>query len=322
MLRFCEGHSRSGENDQISNRNRFHGVWRRATLSADMTDCDIRPLQAPFGAAVTGIDLKRPLNDGTREAINAAFVENGVLVFRDQSFATPDDFLAAASNLGEPMPPVVATYRLPGYEAIEELTNSATDTRTGEKSLLYRGGSWHTDHSNLECPPKATTLYAIDLPPSGGGNTEFINMMMAYDALDEATKKLLHGRHAFQAYQSRRAPRQLLARTDSEKVGSDGVWQPMVRRHPETGRKALYLNPMRCDSVEDMNQKDGDDLLDALYAHADRKQFQYSHRWSAGDVLIWDNRSCLHQATPVRVPSERRYMHRIMLKGDKPVMAA
>jgi taurine dioxygenase len=198
------------------------------------------------------------------------------------------------------MPPVVATYRLPGYEAIEELTNTATDTRTGEKTLLYRGGSWHTDHSNLACPPKATTLYAIDLPPSGGGNTDFINMMMAYEALDPATRETLRGRRAFQAYISRRAPRKLLARTDAEKQGSDGVWQPMVRRHPETGRAALYLNPMRCDAVEEMEQAEGDVLLDALYAHADQTQFQYSHGWSAGDMLIWDNRSCLHQATPVR----------------------
>jgi len=96
--------------------------------------------------------------------VNAAFVENGVLVFRNQKFTGPEQFLAAASNLGEPMPPVVATYRLPGYDIIEELTNSATDKRTGETTPLYRGGSWHTDHSNLECPPKATTLYAIDLP--------------------------------------------------------------------------------------------------------------------------------------------------------------
>jgi len=282
---------------------------------------NIRPIDAPFGAEVTELDLRRPLSEETRAAVNGAFVENGVLVFRDQTFAGPDQFLAAASNLGEPMPPVVATYRLPGYDAIEELTNSATDTRTGETTLLYRGGSWHTDHSNLACPPKATTLYAIELPPSGGGNTEFTNMMLAYEALDARMKEMLRGRRAFQAYLSRRAPRKLLTRTEAEKEGSDGVWQPLVRRHPETGRAALYLNPMRCDAVEGMDETDGNALLDALYRHCDRPDFQYSHRWSKGDMLIWDNRSCLHQATPVKVAGERRYMHRIMLKGDRPVMA-
>ena len=283
---------------------------------------DIGPIGAPFGAEVTGIDLSQPLLDDARAAINDAFVENGVLVFRDQNFASPDQFLAAASNLGNPMPPVVATFRLAGYDAIEELTNSATDKRTGEKTLLYRGGSWHTDHSNLACPPKATTLYAIELPPSGGGNTEFTNMMMAYGALDNAMKDKLRARRAFQAYLSRRAPRKLLARSDAEKKVSEGVWQPMVRQHPETGRAALYLNPMRCDAVEGLGEAEGDALLEVLYRHCDRPEFQYSHRWSKGDMLIWDNRSCLHQATPVSVASERRYMHRIMLKGDKPIMAA
>lgn len=282
---------------------------------------EIRRLDAPFGAELVGLDLRQPLDTATGDAVNRAFAENGVAVFRGQMFETPDQFLAAASNLGEPMPPVTAAYRLPGYDAIEELTSDATDRRAGETTPLMRGGSWHTDHSNLERPPKATTLYAIALPPSGGGNTEFTNMMTAYDALDEPMKERLHGRRAFHAYLSRRAPRKLLQRTEAEKAGSDGVWQPLVRRHPENGREALYLNPMRCDAVEGMGEAEGDALLDALYAHCDQTRFQYSHRWSPGDMLIWDNRSCLHQATPVRIPSERRYMHRIMLKGEKPLMA-
>jgi taurine dioxygenase len=282
---------------------------------------EIHRLEAPFGAEIRGLDLAGPLDAATRQTINAAFIDNVVLVFRDQHFATADAFLAAARNLGEPMPPVTATYRLPGYDVIEELVNSATDKRTGETTPLMRGGSWHTDHSNLAAPPKATTLYAIDLPPSGGGNTEFISMTLAYEALSDQMKEKIQGRRAFQAYLSRRAPRKLLTRTEAERQDSDGVWQPIVRRHPETGRDALYLNPMRCDAVEDMTQDESDALMDALYTHCDQPAFQYSHRWSAGDMLIWDNRAALHQATPIHVASERRYMHRIMLKGDAPIMA-
>ncbi len=281
---------------------------------------EVRPLEAPFGAEITGLDLTRKLDAETATAVNHAFVENIVLVFRDQFFPAPDEFLAAARNLGEPMPPVTATYRLPEYDAIEELINTATDPRTGEKTPLMRGGSWHTDHSNLAEPPKATTLYAIDLPPSGGGNTEFISMVAAYEALPQELKAQICGRRSFQAYISRRAPRKLLSRTEAERDGSDGVWQPLVRRHPETGRDALYLNPMRCDAVEGLDEDEGDALLDALYAHCDDPRFRYSHRWRPGDMLIWDNRAALHQATPINVPSERRYMHRIMLKGDAPVM--
>jgi len=283
---------------------------------------EINRLDAPFGAEVRGLDLAGALDAATRAAVNRAFVDNVVLVFRGQRFATPDRFLAAAANLGEPMPPVTATYRLPGFEAIEEIVNSAIDKRTGDPAPLLRGGSWHTDHSNLALPPKATTLYAIDLPPSGGGNTEFINMVLAYEALADELKAAVRGRRSFQAYLSRRAPRKLLSRTEAEREGSDGVWQPLVRRHPETGRDALYLNPMRCDAVEGMDEAAGDALLDALYAHCDRPDFRYSHQWRPGDMLIWDNRAALHQATPVRVPGERRYMHRIMLKGDAPEMAA
>ncbi len=282
---------------------------------------EITKLAAPFGAEVRGLDLARPLDAATRQAVNAAFVDNIVLVFRDQHFPTPDDFLAAARNLGEPMPPVTATYRLPGYDVIEELVNSATDRRTGETTPLMRGGSWHTDHSNLAAPPKATTLYAIDLPPGGGGNTEFISMVLAYEALPDELKARIKGRRAFQAYLSRRAPRKLLARTEAEKQGSDGEWQPIVRRHPETGRDALYLNPMRCDAVDGMTEDEGDALMDALYTHCDQPRFQYSHDWSAGDMLIWDNRAALHQATPINVASERRYMHRIMLRGEAPILA-
>lgn len=282
---------------------------------------EIRPLDAPFGAEVLGIQLDGALDAATREAVNRAFVDNVVLVFRDQSFATPERFLTAARNLGDPMPPVTTTYRLPGYEVIEEITNTAIDKRTGDPTPLMRGGSWHTDHSNLEIPPKATTLYAIDLPASGGGNTEFINMYLAYEALDDALKAKIRGRRAFQAYISRRAPRKLLSRTDSERAGSDGEWQPLVRRHAETGRAALYLNPMRCDAVEGMEEAEGDALLDALYAHCDQARFRYSHQWQPDDMLIWDNRAALHQATSVRVEGERRYMHRIMLKGEVPEMA-
>jgi len=147
-------------------------------------------------------------------------------------------------------------------------------------------------------------------------------MMMAYNALDESLKELIQHRRAFQAYISRRAPRKFLARSEAEKISSDGVWQQMVRQHPDTRRAALYLNPMRCDAVEGMSEADGDTLPDALYRHCDQSEFQYSHIWSKGDMLIWDNRTCLHQATPVRVAGERRYVHRIMLKGDKPLMAA
>lgn len=281
---------------------------------------EIKPLDGPFGAEISGLNLTQELDAATRAKVNSAFVDNVVLCFRGQSFKAPDDFLHAVENLGRPMPPVTATYCLPGYEAIEELTNQATDKRTGDDLPLKRGGSWHTDHSNLACPPKATVLYAIEVPELGG-NTEFTNLYLAYDALDDNTKQRIRGKRAFHAYLSRRAPRKLLTRTKAEEEGSSGCWQPLVREHPETGRAALYLNPMRCDAVEGLGEAEGDALLDALYAHCEQHRFQYSHRWRPGDVLIWDNRCALHQATFDFDPHKLRYLHRIMLKGDAPKLA-
>ncbi|MDH3701118.1 MAG: TauD/TfdA family dioxygenase, partial [Alphaproteobacteria bacterium] len=122
-------------------------------------------------------------------------------------------------------------------------------------------------------------------------------------------------------YLSRRAPRKLLTRSKEEEAQTEGVWQPIVRKHPDTGRKALYLNPMRIDQVEGLDREEGDRLMDELFAHCDQPQFQYSHDWRLGDMLVWDNRAAQHQATFDFDPSERRYLHRIMLKGDKPLLA-
>ena len=281
---------------------------------------DVNRLDSRFGAEVAGLDLSQPLDPVIKSKLNTVFVDNVVLCFRGQSFDRPEMFIRAVANLGRPMAPVTATFRLPGFDVIEELTNHATDKGTGGNERLMRGGSWHTDHSNLEAPPKATVLYAIDVPVAGG-NTEFTNLFLAYDALDDATKEMIRGRRVFHAYLSRRAPRKLLTRTKVEGMGSSGCWQPLVRRHPESGRSALYLNPMRCDEVEGMDREEGDALLDRLYAHCDQPQFQYSHRWRSGDVLVWDNRSALHQATFDFDQLKRRYLHRIMLHGDRPLPA-
>ncbi len=281
---------------------------------------EVRPLGVSFGVEIKALNLSTPLDRATLESVNTAFVDNAVVCFRDQSFSGPAAMLDAVAKLGCPMAPVTATYRLPGFETIEALTNHAVDKRSGDTTPLKRGGSWHTDHSNLEQPPKATVLYAIKVPAEGG-NTEFVNLQLAYAALDPSLKTQLRGRSAFHAYLSRRAPRKLLTRTPEEEQGSSGCWQPLVREHPETGRPGLYLNPMRCDAVNGMSQAAGDELLDQLYNHCEQARFQYSHEWRPGDVLMWDNRSVLHRATFDFDQSKRRYLHRIMLKGERAKLA-
>ncbi len=284
---------------------------------------EIRPFDAALGAEVIGLDMASSLDRATRAEINRAFVDNIVLCFRGQRFAAPDDFLRAAGNLGAPMAPTVATFRLAGHEVIEELTNHAVDPHAEAKAdprPLRRGGSWHTDHSNLECPPKATVLHAIDVP-ARGGDTQFTNMAAVFDSLDGELRAAIWGKRGFHAYLSRRAPRRLLTRSQAETEGSDGCWQPLARRHPENGRISLYLNPMRDERIEGLDQASGDALFDRLYAQMDEDRFRYSHQWRPGDMLIWDNRAALHQATFDFDPTKRRYLHRIMLEGERPILA-
>lgn len=281
---------------------------------------DIVPLSDNLGAEVTGLNLACELDPNTREFINRAFVDNVVLCFRDQTFGNPGDFVRAARNLGEPMPPLVPTYILSGQTVVEELSNKATDKRTKHTTPMRRGGSWHSDHSNLAQPPKATTLYGIEIPEDGG-NTEFTNMYAAYDALPDVDKEFFRGRRILHQYISTRAPRRLLQRNKTETEASPDIWQPLVRQHEETGRKSLFLNPMRNDKIEGLGQEESFEKLDALFDHCDQPQFQYSHKWYKGDMLIWDNRSAMHQATFNFDQSKTRYLHRIMLRGTTPILA-
>ena len=280
----------------------------------------VEKLDGPFGAAITGLDLREPMDEQTHAAVNKVFVDNVVLCFRDQHLEEPKDFFEAGKQLGEPMKQVVATYSHPEFDDIEVLTNRQTDERTNNTKPMTRGGTWHTDHSNMEQPPKATMLYAIAIPDTGG-DTQFINMYMAYDALSDDMKKQLEGKRAFHSYLSSRAPRKLLERTEEEKAVSDGTWQPLVRLHPETNRKSLYFNQMRIEHVDGMEHEEGFAFMDKLYAHTYNPEFQYSHQWRLGDVLIWDDRASLHQATSNYDQSQLRYMHRMMLIGEKPVLA-
>ena len=130
---------------------------------------EVRALEGPFGAEVRGLDLAAPLTAGEREAATALSPRTWCCAFAARRSSIRSRFRAAVMNLGEPMPPVTATYRLPGFDVIEELTNKATDRRTGDRAPLRRGGSWHTDHSNLERPPKATVLHAIEVGPGARG---------------------------------------------------------------------------------------------------------------------------------------------------------
>jgi taurine dioxygenase len=156
--------------------------------------------------------------------------------------------------------------------------------------------------------------------PKSGGDTQFVNMYEAYDALPGDIKKRIEGLRARHVYQSKYSERKLphLAE-ERRKIASESVVHPIVRTHPGTGRKAIYINPIRIEEIVGMSEHEALPLLDELFEHATEEKFQYRHKWKAGDVVIWDNRCLMHKANGDYPVIEVRYLYRVMLKGDRPV---
>jgi len=274
----------------------------------------ITPLAERTGAEIRGLDLTRPIDPETRSALNRAFTDHHVLAIRDQQF-TPPQFMAAAQVFGELFQHDKREMHVPGYPQIYYVSNE----QTVPGKCYISGETFHTDHSNHPAPPKATMLFPVSLP-SSGGDTQYVNMHEAYDDLPEATKERIAGRKAVHVYQSKYSPRELrpLSADSARQVPPPGV-HPLVRTHPENGRKALYLNPVRIEAIEGMEDKEALDLVAELMAHSIQKKYEYRHRWHYGDFVIWDNRSVLHKANPDYDMNERRYLYRLMLRGEIPV---
>lgn len=277
-------------------------------------DCAIAPLSAHTGAEVTGLDLRRPVDAATRARLNAAFVARSVLVFRDQHLA-PVEMLAAARLFGEVFPQHNPRFQLPECPLVHYISNQ---DRYPDGRRYIPGEGWHTDHSNAECPPKATMLYAVRLP-SRGGDTQYANMALAYDELPEATKQRIAPLRAIHVYQSRHSARKLMElSSEAKQEVPAAVVHPLVRTHPESGRKAIYLNPIRNEGILGMDEGEALSLLAELLAHASAPRYEYRHRWQEGDLVMWDNRSLLHKANGDYDMSEMRYLYRLMLQGDRP----
>jgi taurine dioxygenase len=278
-----------------------------------MTSFTITPLTGHTGAEVVGLDFRQAVDGATKSALNEAFAEHHVLVMREQHFS-PDDFRAAVQVFGELQPHDKRERHVPGHPDIECISNQ--EIVNGRR--IIPGETFHTDHSNHPRPPKATTLFAIELP-SSGGDTQYVNMHDAYDDLPEATKQRIEGLKAVHVYESKYSPRALAGLNEESRrqLPPPGV-HPLVRTHPDNGRKALFLNPVRMESIVGMDDGEALKLIDELMAHATQKKYEYRHKWRHGDWVIWDNRSVMHQANPDYDMRERRYLYRLLLKGEVP----
>jgi taurine dioxygenase len=266
------------------------------------------------GAEVRGLDLSRPLSEEARQALRAAFVDHHVLAIRDQSLSAVQ-LLHATTVFGEIFPQHNTRFALPDCPQIHYLSNQ---DHFPDGRRYIPGEGWHTDHSNDVRPPMATVLHALKLP-SRGGDTQFANMAAAYDALGDSTKARIAPLMAIHVYQSSHSARQLMAlsETNKERV-PNAVLHPLVRTHPESGRKSIYINPIRIEGLVGLDHKEALPLLVELLEHATQARFQYRHAWEPGDLVIWDNRCLLHKANGDYDMNEVRYLHRVMLKGDVP----
>ena len=271
----------------------------------------VKRIAGALGAEVSGVDLTRPLDDEQAAALRAAWLEHLVLFFRDQPL-TPAQYMAFARRIGRPVEyPFVRG--IEGYPEIIEVKKL-------EHEKVNFGGVWHSDTAYLEVPPMASLLLAREVPPYGG-DTLFANAYLAYETLSEGLRRVLEPLTAINT--SSRAD---VTRTREDRISSDGRQEakmeyvaehPVVRTHPETGRKALYVNVAHTARFGGMTEEESAPLLDYLHRHVTRPEFTCRFAWRVGSLAMWDNRCTQHN--PVNdYHGFRRLMHRITLAGDRP----
>jgi alpha-ketoglutarate-dependent taurine dioxygenase len=266
-------------------------------------------LSAAGGIAITGIDLAEPLSPEPEAQILEAFLDHHVVVFPGQVLTREQQY-AFARNFGE-----VEPSGQPGskrYEVAHVISNLDKDGNPVDRSSSpvsnYR---WHTDKSYHAVPPALTMLYGVELPPKGG-DTEFANTVAGYAALPEETKRRIAGLRV--VFRWGASGGQSVAATRERPP----VDHPLVRTHPDTCHKALYLGN-HASHILGMSEAEGTALLDQLLQHATQRQFVYAHRWRKGDLVMWDNRCLLHRAVAnYETGKDRRILHRSVVRGAVP----
>jgi alpha-ketoglutarate-dependent taurine dioxygenase len=286
---------------------------------ASMTDTatlTARPLSDVAGGEITGVDLAQPLSPPLRDAIMRAFLDHRVLVFRDQRL-TKDQQYELTLNFGEiegHVGRLASGDRWPLVHTVDNLDDNGQPSVTPRDIGNY---FWHTDKSYHQAPSLLTMLHAVELPPDGG-DTEFANTAAGYAALSDETKRAIAGLEVVHCWEvSRRNTGGRLA-TEDEVRERPPVTHPLVRTHPDTGEKCLYLG-LHTSHVVGMPEADGRALLDRLLAHTTEPRFIYAHAWRAGDLVLWDNRCLLHRASRnYDMSRHRRVLHRTVVKGTVP----
>ena len=283
----------------------------------------VNRMSSALGAEVIGADLTRPLDDATFGAIRQALLDHQMIAIRDQALA-PDQQIAFSARFGRLEYPDNVRYRKHGHPQMMVLSNDR-DADGNPIGVPDAGDAWHSDLSFKPEPALCTLLHAIKLP-SEGGDTEFANQYAAYEALPRATKHRLEGLRAIHTINKLRNPRITIS---TERPNAQAFYasqgaehpdtaHPLVRTHPETKRKLLYVSPRFTIGIADIDEDQGQALLDELFDHQLRREFIYRHTWLPGDLVIWDNRCVNHLACGGYTYPDIRLMHRTTVLGDKP----
>ena len=271
-------------------------------MSAAVT---VAPVAGALGAEISGVDLAGPLDGGTAAAIRRALLEHLVIFFRGQTL-DPRALVAAARAFGTPA-------RYPFVKGLDEEPLAIPVLKREDETANF-GGVWHSDTTYLERPPLGTLLYACEVPEFGG-DTLFANMYLAYESLSEGMKRMLDGLRGVNVSDKAAA---LAARPGAEAdAPALAAEHPAVRVHPETGRRALYVNPAHTRRFAGFTDEESAPLLGWLFGRQTRPEFTCRFRWTPGALAFWDNRCAQHNAVN-DYAGRRRLMHRVTLEGDPP----
>jgi alpha-ketoglutarate-dependent taurine dioxygenase len=287
-----------------------------------MASVQVEKLATALGAEVSRVDLAQPLPAPVFAEIRTAWLDHLVLRFRGQKLSDPQ-LIAFSKLFGELDPPGPNPYGRPFLAEHPEL-NVISNIKTDGVPIGGLGDGeaiWHADMTYVETPPMASILYALEVPPSGG-DTYWANMYAAYETLPAELKKRIAGRKAVHdaTYNSAGVMRKGY-REVSDPREAPGARHPLVRTHPETGRRCLFLGRRRNSYVVGLEPAESEALLDELWAHATQPHLTFRQQWQVGDVLIWDNRCTLHRRDSFD-PSARRLMHRTQIKDENSIRAA
>lgn len=286
-------------------------------------DLTIKKLHPCLGAEVAGVDLADDLSDATVEALRAAWVEHGVLVFRDQDISDAEQ-IAFSRRFGELEIFPQAENRETTHPEIFNLTNVGDDgellpVEHETVQFVSTTQNWHTDSCYRAIPCNGAILHGVEVT-TDSGNTLFADLRAAYDEMPTDMKRWIDGlkaRHSFEYMRS--AKKDLPPMKPEELATVPPVVHPLVRTHPVSGRKSIYLSPIYMDRIEGLGADETRALIRELTEWASQDRFVYRHQWQTDDVLMWDNRSTMHLVTPFDAATQRRVMHRTTLLGTSPV---